>query len=169
MVSKKHKFHSRRGTTLISALVAVAIILIAVIGTSNFRYYSALDARKATAQTEGARIALMLCEDWRGIQGDLTYNPVTILGSDLTIAVSEGPAVPDGFASLGSFKILLDNPGDDEKDYHITYYATLSWQDIKPGLRALNVVVAWAQRDKGTGDFKSTDKSYSLTTYTLTI
>ena len=169
MVSKKHKFHSRRGATLVSALVAVAVILIAVIGTSNFRYYSALDARKATAQTEGARIALMLCENWRGIQGNLTYNPVTILGSDLTITISEGPKNPEGFTLLGSYRILLDNPNDGDNDYHITYYATLSWQDIKPGLRALNVVVAWAQRDQGAGDFASTDKSYSLTTYALTI
>jgi hypothetical protein len=111
----------------------------------------------------------MLCESWRGIQGDLTYNPMTILGSDLTITISEGPTNPDGFTLLGSYRILLDNPGDENNDYNITYYATLSWRDIQPGLRELNVIVAWAQRDQGAGDFAGTDKSYSLTIYTLTI
>jgi hypothetical protein len=169
MISKKYKIRSRRGATLVSAMVAVAVILIALIGTSNFRYYSALDARKATAQTTGARIALILCESWRGIQGDQTYDPTTSLGSDLTITYSDGPENPDDFTLLGSYEIILDNPGNEDNDYNITYYATLSWKDIQPGLRALNVIVVWAQRDQGVEGFAGTDKSFSLTIYTLTI
>ena len=168
MISKKYKVRCRRGTTLVSAMVAVAVILIALIGTSNFRYYSALDARKASAQTTGARIALMLCESWRGIQGDQTYDPITNLGSDVTVTDSEGPANPDDFTLLGSYEIILDNPGNEDNDYNITYYATLSWKDIQPGLRALNVIVAWAQRDQGIDGFAGTDKSFPLTIYTLT-
>ena len=160
----------RRGSTLISSLIAVAIILIAIIGTSNFRYYTALDSRRATAQTEAARISLLLCESWRGLQGDLSYDPITNLGSDLTINSSKGPECPEDFTSLGSYLIKLDkNDGQDDSEYHISYYATLSWKDIQPGLRALNVTVAWAQRDLSVGGYDSTDKSFTLTIYTLTL
>jgi hypothetical protein len=169
MLLKKNRIRFRSGTTLVSSLIAVAIIIIAVIGTSNFRYYTALDSRKATARTESARIALLLCESWRGMQGDLTFNPVTALGSDLTISDNEGPEVPDGFTTQGSYLIILDDNLQDEDEYHISYYTTLSWKDIQPGLRALHVTVAWARQDSGEGGLESADESFSLTIYTLTI
>jgi len=160
-----------RGSTLISSLIAVAIILIAIIGTSNFRYYTALDSRRATAQTEAARIALLLCESWRGVQGDLNYDPITNLGSDLTISADKGPDCPEDFTALGSYLIMLGDDNQDDQgndEYHISYYTTLSWKDIQSGLRALNVTVAWAQKDLSVGGFDSVDKSFTLTIYTLT-
>ncbi|MBN1975135.1 MAG: hypothetical protein JW787_15945 [Sedimentisphaerales bacterium] len=159
---------TRSGSTLISSLIAVAIILIALIGTSNFRYHTSMDSRRATALTEASRIALLLCESWRGLQGDLDYDPITNLSSDFTISSDEGPSSPDGFTSLGSYLIQLGSNNDDRDEYHISYYTTLSWQDIQPGLRALNVNVAWAQRDTNTG-YDIADKSFSLTIYTLTV
>jgi hypothetical protein len=160
----------RTGSTLISSMIAVAIILIAIIGTSNFRYYTALDTRKATAQTEAARIALLLCESWRGVQGDLTYNPITNLGSDLTISENTGPQSPADFTKLGSYLIqLVDNSDQNYKnEYHISYYVTMSWKDIQSGLRALNVTISWAQRDMSDGGYDKADKSFTLTIYTLT-
>ncbi len=159
-----------RGSVLISTLVAVTIILIAVIGTSNFRYYTALDTRKATAQTEAAGIALLLCESWRGVQGDPAYDPVTNLGSDLAISKSTGPQTPDDFTRLDSYLIKLVNDKDrnGKDDYRISYYVTMSWKDIQPGLRALNVNVAWARRDSNNDGYDKTDKSFMLTIYTLT-
>jgi hypothetical protein len=47
----------------------------------------------------------------------------------------------------------------------INYYAFLSWKDVSAGLRALNVVVAWAQRDTGPATIDDADKIYALTTY----
>lgn len=167
MCIKARKKDFRNGSTLISSLVAVTIILIAIIGTSNFRYYAALDTRKATAMTESSRIALLLCESWRGMQGDLSYDPIANLSSDLIISNDEGPLAPDGFTTLGSYLIMLGTDSD-QSEYKISYYVTLSWRDIQAGLRALNVNVSWAQRDTGTGGFEGTDKSFSLTTYTLT-
>ncbi len=159
--------YARSGSTLITSLIAITIILIAVIGTSNFRYYAAMDTRRATALTEASRISLLLCESWRGMNGDLSYNPITNLGSDLTIKSDNGPSAPEGFTSLGSYLIMLGT-STDQSEYHIKYYTTLSWQDIQTGLRALNVNVSWAQRDSGTGGFGEADKSFSLTIYTLT-
>ena len=169
MFPKTKKRGFRSGSTLISSLIAVAIILIALIGTSNFRYYTALDSRRATAQTEAARIALLLCESWRGIQGELSYDPIPVISSDLMIANSEGPEAPDGFTALGSYLIQLGSNLQEDNEYHISYYTTLSWQDIQPGLRALNVNVAWAQRDLSVGGFDSADKSFTLTIYTITL
>jgi hypothetical protein len=164
LLAKKFKIQSRTGATLVSTLIAAAIVMIALIGTSNFRYYVTMDARKAAAQTTAARTALMLCENWRGIQGSLTYDPVAYLGSDITMVSDKGPAQPDDFTLLGSYKIVMDEKKDDVEGTN--YYVTLSWKDIQPGLRALNVVVTWAQRGQ-TGS-ENTDKSYTLTIYCLT-
>ena len=155
----------RSGATLISSLIAVSIILIAIIGTSNFRYYSALDARKANAQVEAARIALLLSESWTGIQGDENYNPIIHLGNDLNISKDEGPTKPDGYISLGNYKVELNKSND--VNYQISYYVTMSWKDIQTGLRSLIVTVAWAQRDNGNNSFEGTDKTYTLTSYVM--
>ena len=159
--------YMRSGSTLITSLIAITIILIAVIGTSNFRYYAAMDTRRATALTEASRISLLLCESWRGMNGDLSYDPITNLGSDLTIKSDNGPSAPSGFTSLGSYLIKLGTSSD-QNEYHISYYTTLSWRDIQTGLRALNVNVSWAQHDSGKNGLAEADKSFSLTIYTLT-
>jgi len=164
ILTKKPKIRYRTGATLISTLTAAAIIMIALIGTSNFRYYVTMDARKAAAQTKAARIALVLCENWRGLQGSLTYNPIAYLGSDITVVSDKGPGQPDDFTLLGSYKIVMDEKENDAEGTN--YYVTLAWKDLQPGLRALNVIVTWAQR--GQAGFENTDKSYTLTIYCLT-
>jgi hypothetical protein len=150
--------------SLVSIMVAVVILLIAVIGTSSFRYYSAMDTRRADAQTAAARIALTLCESWRGISGDVTYDPISHLGTSLAITPSAtGPEKPGDFTLLGSYAVDVD-------DIHgVIHYATLSWKDVQSGLRALNVVVAWAQRGPGADGAENVDKSFRLTIYTSTI
>lgn len=85
MILKTSKIRCRRGMSLVGTMVAVTILLIALIGTSSFRYSAALDGRKAKAQTAAARIALMLCESWRGINGNVTFDPIQLCGSDLII------------------------------------------------------------------------------------
>lgn len=163
MGSRTNNIRRCRGMSLVGTMVAVVILLIALIGTSSFRYCAAMDARKADAQTMAARVALMLCESWRGINGDVTYNPVTHLGTSLDIAQSAtGPAKPLDFTLLGSYVIDLDEVHD------VTHYATLSWKDVQPGLRALNVTVAWAQRGPGQDGKETVDKSFRLTIYTAT-
>ena len=158
MVPKKCKIRCRRGFSLVGIMIATIIILAALIGTSNFRYYSTLDAQKAAAKITASRIGLMLCENWRGIGGIETYDPTTSLGSDLTITTSTGPAEPADFTLLGSYTITLNGAN---------YYITLSWKDVSTGLRALNIIVAWAQREQGTSSLNDADKSFKLTTYAL--
>ncbi|OHB62836.1 MAG: hypothetical protein A2168_09565 [Planctomycetes bacterium RBG_13_50_24] len=163
MVLKTSKIRCRRGMSLVGTMVAVTILLIALIGTSSFRYNAALDGRKAKAQTTAARIALMLCESWGGINGDAAFNPTGLCGSNLSIVTLDANLdKPLDFNLLGSYTVVLKT----DDSYNINYYATLSWKDVQPGLRALNVIVAWAQRDLGINGIAGADKSYRLTIYT---
>ena len=164
MVLKTSKIKYRGGVSLVSTMVAVTILLIALIGTSTFRYAAALDGRRADAHATAARIALTLCESWRGVRGDQTYDPTVLLGSGLQVAAGEGPVKPEDFTLLGSYTIQFD----DEAGVN-DYTATLSWKDIQPGLRALNVIIAWASREHEVDDESAADKSFGLTVYTQTL
>lgn len=162
MVPQTSKVRYHLGFSLVDTMVAVVILLIAVIGTSIFRYNSTLDGRRFNSQTSAARIALMLSESWRGINGDLTFDPTVLSTSDLTINenIQSISAKPSDFTLLGSYIINLN-------DVHgVNYHAILSWKDIESGLRALNVVVAWAQRGAGEDGVENVDKSFRLTAYT---
>ena len=158
MIPKTCKIRCRRGFSLVSIMTAIVIILVALIGTSNFRYYAILDAQKAAEKITASRIGLMLCENWRGLGGIKTYDPVAYLGSDLTITTSRGPAEPNDFTLLGSYTVTVNGAN---------FYITLSWKDVSAGLRALNIIVAWAQREQGTSSLNDADKSFKLTTYAL--
>jgi hypothetical protein len=169
ILRKTNKIRNRRGVSLVGAMVAVVILLIALVGTSSFRYYAALDGRRAGTQTTAARIALTLCESWRGVRGDQTFNPTALLSSDLQISASaSGPDKPADFVLLGSYVVVLDYIKS------VNYNVTLSWKDVQTGLRALNVIVTWASRDdsvkiKNGQTVPTPDKSFSLTIYTQTL
>ena len=164
MVSRTCRTRSRRGVTMVGTLVAVVILLIALIGTSTFRYTAALDGRRADAQTTASRVALLLAETWRGLNGDSTLDPIQLAAGDFEVSASswDGHVTPDGFTLLGNYEIVMD-AGDPDG---LVYYATLSWNDVQAGLRALNINVEWAQRSETTEGAKNVDKSYALTVYT---
>ena len=158
MALKINKSSFRRGLSLVDAMVALAILSVGVVAATNYRYYAALDARKATMHTAAAKIGQMLCESWRGVEGAETYDPTTYLGSNLEITTSTGPDKPEDFTLLGSYAVQLNG---------VDYYVTMSWKDIYSGLRALNVVVAWVQQEQVGSNFADVDKSFKLTTYML--
>jgi len=161
MPYRRHKLLA--AVTLIEVMAAIVIVAIAVIGASGYRYYSTLDARRADFQNAAARIALLLCENWRGrgYDGTTTYNPIVHLTSEnlLVAASGVGPDYASGFTPLGRYEITMDG---------VHYWAALSWDDdaATVGLRVLNVVVAWAQRQTGSDDAAAgLDKTFRLTTY----
>jgi len=166
MIARKNKTRVRRGVTLVGTLIAVVVLLIALIGTSTFRYSAALDSRRTDAQTTASRVALLLCESWRGLSGDTTFDPTQLAAGDLEIGQSswDGHVTPDGYTLLGNYEIVMDS-GDPDG---LAYYATLSWNDVQSGLRALNIDVAWAQRSETEEAASNVDKSYALTVYTQT-
>lgn len=151
------QFKLARGVSLIEVMTAMLILTIAVLGAMAYRYYSALDARKADIQITASRLGSLLCESWRGVKGAETYDPITYFGSDLAIdTVYEGPDIPADFGLLGIYKVAAGG---------IDYYAVLSWRSVSPGLRALNITVAWNPQGSGAGIFWLPDKSFRLTTY----
>lgn len=157
MKIRQHIF-ARCGFTLVEIMAALVILAVAVLGASGYRYYAALDARKAAMQAGASRVATLLCESWRGVEGDESYDPAHNFGPYIEIEGDKDSkeAPPDGFTLLGRYVVLVDQT---------SYHAVLSWNDIRPGLRALNVTVAWAQPRQGAGA-AGTDKALKLTTYT---
>lgn len=168
------RFKYRAGFTLIEIMVATVIFVIAVLGTSGFRYHANLGAREADSKLTAAHIALLLCESWRGasdpneFDAEDALNLEDIFGSEFEAifaidGTEHGPYVADEFTLLDYYKIEIDD--NDEGD-EITYWVTLSWQDVSPGLRALNVVVAWDPRSSSSDYYRNGGgRSFKLTTY----
>jgi hypothetical protein len=153
------RLQSRRGFSLTETLLSGVALVIAVLGNSGYRYQSMLLTERADKWRTAATVAQLLCQSWVGMQGIGTYDPVSALGSGVTIASNTGPSAGAGFTALGSYHVDLN--GD-------RYFATLSWQNVQAGLRALNVNVAWAQSQRGTTTFADADKSFALTAYYVT-
>jgi len=145
------------GISLVETMVAASVISIAILGGMTYRYYSALDGRRAIIQTTAARAALMLCESWRGEGGDENYEPAGHLSSsNFVITSGLGPQVPNGYTLLGKYVIEYNG---------IKCYATLSFRDEQENLRLLNVSIAWPSRDRGENEIGDMDKLFGLTTY----
>ncbi|MHC4395170.1 MAG: type IV pilus modification PilV family protein [Planctomycetota bacterium] len=167
-MSITRKKHSN-GFSLVEVMIAILILSVAVIGASGYRYYAALDARKADMQMTASRVALMLCESWRGLNGDQNYDPTNYFGSELQLVAIEdhyGTTSPGGFNMLGRYQATLNN---------LPCYITMSWADVASGLRALNVVVDWSQQTDPDnqsvimyGGDSLNKKTFKLTTYTQT-
>jgi len=153
---KRHRYAA--AMTLVEVMGAILILSVAVIGASAYRYHSALDARKADETATATRIALLLCESWRGVEGDLTFDPGSHLSPELAIQpVGQPPPNPQGFNVLETYRITANG---------LISTSALLWQDIAPGLRALNVTVFWDWDPDGFGNPKRAKKSFTLTTYT---
>jgi len=153
-------FKYSKGVTLIEVMTAIFILTVVVLGTSGYRYYAALDTRRAAMHRTASRVGLLLCESWRGVKGAETYDLTADLGSELAITNSGiGPDAPSEFTKLNDvcYEIDIDS-------FH--YWVTLSWRDLSTRLRALNIVVAWSQRSSGADGFADADKTFKLTTYT---
>jgi prepilin-type N-terminal cleavage/methylation domain-containing protein len=155
------RLKSKTAFTILEMMIAIVILAVAVIGASGYRYYAAIDARRGAMKVTAARIGLLLCENWRGVKGDTTYDPATYFASELTISAQPGfddTGFKDAdFALLGSYLVVADSAD---------YYAILSWKDVGAGLRALNIVLAWPPSGQAQVSAGDTSRRFLLTTYT---
>ncbi len=157
MSGKEIKSRFASGFCLVETMTTAVVLVVAVLGISGYRYYAAMDCRKAETDATAGRIAALLSESWQGMEGTLSYDPTTHGSSYLTVSSSAGPAKPADFTWLTSFKAVSN-------DYE--YYVTLSYKNISPGLRALNVLVAWSQSKHAAGSPAETNRTFSMTKYT---
>lgn len=164
---RRSPLRSTSGFTLVEVMLATLILLVAVIGASGFRYYAALDGRRAAMQTTAARVGQLLCESWRGLSDPNTFDPVAHFGSELAITTVAETSMLEyhykaaDFTLLGVYTIAAND---------VSYCAVLSWKDVGSGLRALNVVVIWPLQGRIYSDYLDYNacKSFKLTTYTPT-
>lgn len=172
MTAKRRKY--RGGFTLVEIMIATVIFVIAVLGTSAFRYHATLGVRYADSKMTAARIAQLLCESWRGSSDPNAFDAEEaldlegILGSEFEQILNiddkdHGPYVTGEFALLDHYEIEI---GTGDGDNMVSYWATLSWRDVSPGLRALNVVVAWDSRNSSSHySLNGAYRTFKLTTY----
>lgn len=150
------------GLTLIEIMVSVVIIVVGVLGAAGYRYYCALDARKADIQITTARVGSMLLETWKATGGSSDFDPLTEFASELAITTNNVSLNElSGYNSLPCYSINIDGS---------MYIAMLSYQDdATSGLRLLNVRVAQIlQSDEQQYETVIVPKQViSLTTYTV--
>ncbi len=150
------------GLTLIEIMVSVVIIVVGVLGAAGYRYYCALDARKADIQITTARVGSMLLETWKATGGSSDFDPLTEFASELAITTNSVSLNElSGYNSLPCYSINIDGS---------MYIAMLSYQDdATSGLRLLNVRVAQIlQPDEQQSETVIVPKQViSLTTYTV--
>lgn len=147
----------RFGLTIVEVMVAAAVLIIAVIGASAFRYNSMLDVRKAEMEFNGGRLALLLLETWRGTGGSLAFDPVDHLSDDIEIGSGSTSLTVADFTEYNAYSIASE-----EKDFE----AALFYRDVDAGLRALSVTVSW---QIGAGEEGPLNDSVELTTYVFSV
>lgn len=147
---------SRRGFSLMETLICSVILLIGVLGNAAYRYQSILCAKKADMWKTAAGVTQLLCQSWAGVLGADSHDPVSALSPEINITAGVGPGEGPGFTRLGSYEIVLNG---------VRYFATLSWNDVQPGLRALNVKTTWSPLRQGDAGLVDADKSFALTAY----
>ncbi len=157
-MQRRHRTSSSRfrALTLVELVVALTALAIIVLGHSLTGYNARLDIQRSVWRSTAATTALTLLESWAAGQGAANYDPAADLDSpQLSItADGSGPEAPAGFTSRGSYAIVANG---------LTYRATLSSCDLESTLRALNVMIAWSDRDAG--DSPALTWEFRLTTY----
>ena len=144
------------GSSLIEIMVTILIMALVLLGASGFRYYAALDTRRADVKITASRLGSMFLSNWNAIGSSSTQ-----IGQGLEIYNNApGAAVPGGFSALGAesnpnFRIVINN---------VNYYATLSYKDQVNKPRTLNVCVAWMDNYQQ-WDESETRQSVNFTSY----
>ena len=138
------------GMTLVEVMVAVAVVIIAALGTLCYEYLCIDHVRIARAELTATRIGQLLIEDWKSDGGSLDYNP-----EDLHMGFSLPDDLPTNCVTVV-----------DGLPLHISM--THSKVDTDPftgtELSEISVVVSW-KRGFGNGAPADDDPRVALTTY----
>ena len=154
--------NQRSAFTIIEVVIALAGILVVIVGALSFEYYCAVDTREADVRAGANRLALLLLEGWRGSGGRVwpdpyEFNPVVefapILGNNNIHDSSVG--LPGIGPELGRYKVVANRTN---------YFVTLSHNtNVDASLRTLSITVAWS-RDYKAEELTELVRSICLTT-----
>jgi prepilin-type N-terminal cleavage/methylation domain-containing protein len=167
IISKHHQkkvwsTRQRDGFTLTEVMISVLIVMVLVTGAMGYQYNSTRDVKISEVQATASRIAMLLLEGWKGQQGDMSFDPVDMLGDEMSIQTSTwGPDVPNNsngvpLTLLNFYEIIIND---------IYYYATLSYEDAsasEPML--LNATVAW-RRDYRQNELEGDESFVQYSTF----
>ena len=157
-MGKKNK-KIRRGLTLVEVTITMVFLIVLVLGTMGFSYYSAMDARKADIKSSAARLCSAILEDWKGTGGRTDYDAVDSFGTLLDIS-EIGDKDKVDFSSISNMAGLYHAEVN-----HANYYIVLWYENptsVKP--QTLNVRVSWMQ-SYSTWDDSGPKDSVTLSTY----
>jgi len=176
-LTNKYAHNVRPAISIIEVMIFIVVLSIAVIGTSGYRYFAAMDIRRSDNEITAGRIASHLCESWKGVGGGSSaYNPIndsdssgigTIAAASSTLA----PQKPDTFTLLtngGHYKVEAFSDNDKVAR---TYYVTMSYHSISTAienLETLNVIVSWPASGNSSNDDAAASKSLNLSELVIT-
>jgi prepilin-type N-terminal cleavage/methylation domain-containing protein len=126
----KHLCNQRYGFTLVEVSLAIAVIVIAALGTLCYEYLCIDHVRIARAQLAATRVGQLLIEDWKSTGGNPDYSP-----EDLNMGFALPPDADTGqfMTTIDGlrFFITMDSDDRDSDDFAGTV------------LRELDVTVQW--------------------------
>ena len=142
----------RCGMTLVEVMIAVAVIIVAALGTMCYEYLCIDHVRIARAELIATRIGQLLIEDWKSTGGAADYNPEDLhMGFDLPDnLMTNCVTVVDGLPLHIS---MTNSPVPGGVD---------DFAGIK--LSELSVVVSW-KKNFGNGAIEDDDPKVALVTY----
>ncbi len=144
-----------KGMTLVEVMLAVAVIIVAALGTLCYEYLCVDHIRFARAQLAATRLGQLLIEDWKSTGGAIDYDPAS-LGLGFTTPSPE---------ETGDYFVTLDNQ---------TFFMQLDQRlapiannpDTVAGvtINQISVTVRW-RKDYTRGAVSGDDPAVTLTTY----
>ena len=138
--------------TLSEVMIAVAVVIVAALGTLCYEYLCIDHVRYARAELVATRIGQLLIEDWKSTGGSLDYNPEDLhMGFDL----------PDGL--MTNCVTVVDG---------LPLHISMTHSDEPVGvddfagtkLSEISVVVSW-KNHFGNGAPEDSDPRVTLVTY----
>jgi Tfp pilus assembly protein PilV len=138
------------GMTLVEVMVAVAVVIVAALGTLCYEYLCIDHVRVARAELTATRVGQLLLEDWKSDGGSLDYNP-----EDLHMGFELPDDLPTNCVTVV-----------DGLPLHISMTHSDVDTDAFTGtkLSEISVAVSW-KRYFGSGAPEDDDPRVTLTTY----
>ena len=141
-------------------MLTLGFLLVLVLGTMGFSYYSVLDAKKSDVKSTAARVCSTILEDWKATGGKSTYDAVIAFEDEFDISLkgNKSPGLSAGLSNVtGIYNVLINYTNHTV----ILWYANAS--AIEP--KMLNVRANWVKTFNNTDDEVKPQDSVTIIMY----